>query len=171
MMDYQNVPQLLFLIHFVWMRRNDSLEDYKNLVYDLWGKLYEILSKEEKDPDYHKVIRSLFKWLEIFDELDESLVEWLKLSRCLKSVHLIQFVKDLKKYASKSPNWVSEIFLECLKSGNTLYHKEEDIQDLVDTIYKYGAIENANKIHYYYVSKGSDLLQDIYEKYNHPFDV
>ena len=166
LLNYKNIPQFLILIHFIWMRRNDSVEDYKNLVYDLWGKLYEILLKEEKNPDYHVVIQHLFKWLEIFDELDESLVEWLKLSRCIKSVYLRQFVKDLQKYASKSPEWVSEIFLESLNFGNTLCHKEEDIRDLVDILFEYGGKENANKICFHYGSKGLHFLQDIYEKYN-----
>ncbi len=165
LLNYKNVKQLLILINFV-SKSKDSVEDYKNLVHSLWGKLYEILSKEEKNPEYHIVIRRLFKWLEIFDELDESLVEWLKISARINNISLVQFPKDLLKYVSKSPFWVGDIFLESLTSGNTIYSKEQDVRDLVSTLFENGAKESANKICFHSVREGFDFLQDIYERYN-----
>lgn len=165
LLNYKNVKQLLILIHFI-SKSKDSVEDYKNLVHNLWGKLYEILSKEERNPEYHIVIRRLVKWLEMFDELDESLVEWLKLSARIQNISLIQFPKDLLKYASKSPLWVGDILLESLTSGNIIYSREQDVRDLVNTLFENGAIESANKICFHSVREGFDFLQDLYERYN-----
>lgn len=168
LLNHKNVKQFSILIHLVWEGRNNKVENYKNLVHDLWGKLYEILSKEENNHDYQLVIMRLFKWLEIFDELDESLVEWLKLfSRCIiNGRYYMQFVNNMRKHASQYPDWVSEIILESFNSENICFYKEDDILDLVDILYKNGTKANADKICLHFIDKGYDGFNELYGKYN-----
>lgn len=168
LLNHKNVKQLSILIHLVWEGRNNKVENYKNLVHDLWSKLYEILSKEENNHDYQLVTMRLFKWLEIFDEFDESLVEWLKLfSRCIiNGRYYMQFVNNMRKYASQYPEWVSEIILESFNSENTCFYKEDDILDLVDILYKNGTKANADKICLRFIDKGYDGFHELYGKYN-----
>ena len=76
----RNVDQLSAIVSFFWMQRDKLTDKIKVKVKPLWKTLFYVLSKNDENTEYQKVIANLSKWLSLIDEVDEQTLEWLKLS-------------------------------------------------------------------------------------------
>ena len=70
------------------------------------------------------------------------------------------------QHASKTPKKVGEIYLEMLKAGIYPYYEQEQIINIVRSLYENKEKEIADKICNLYGEKGYLFLKDIYKKYN-----
>jgi hypothetical protein len=162
-----NVNHLSAIVGFFWMQRDKLTDKIKVKVKPLWKTLFDMLSEDEENTEYQKIIASLAEWLSLIDELDEQTTEWLKLSAKYQTDYGASFFTDyLLKHASKTPVTVGGIYLEILKAG--VYHptyKEEDIQMIVRVLYEQNQKETADRICNLYLEKGFDFLRTIYENH------
>ena len=163
----RNVDQLSAIVSFFWMQRDKLTDKIKVKVKPLWNTLFYILSENEENIEYQKVIANLSEWLSLIDEMDEQTLEWLKLSAKYQTDYSASFfIEYLLKHVAKTPAEVGEIYLEILKTG--VYHptyKEEDIQLIVRTLYEQNQKETATRICNLYLEKGFDFLRTIYENH------
>jgi hypothetical protein len=163
----RNVDQLSAIVSFFWMKRDKLTDKIKVKVKPLWKTLFYILSENEENTEYQKVIANLSEWLSLIDEMDEQTLEWLKLSAKYQTDYGASFfIEYLLKHVAKTPAEVGEIYLEILKTG--VYHptyKEEDIQLIVRTLYEQNQKETATRICNLYLEKGFDFLRTIYENH------
>ena len=159
-----NVNHLSAIVSFFWMQRDKLTDKIKVKVKPLWKTLFYILSENEENTEYQKVIANLSEWLSLIDEMDEQTLEWLKLSAKYQTDYGASFfIEYLLQHVSKTPAKVGKIYLEMLKAG--VYHpthKEEDIQTIVRILYEYNQKETANRICNLYLAKGFDFLKIIY---------
>lgn len=163
----ENVAQLSAVVSFFWMQRDKLNERIKAKVKPLWGRLFEIVSRNEIDPEYQKIASDLSKWLSLIDDIDQLTLEWLKLSARYAQMHFATpfFIEYLLEHASRTPVEVGEIYLEILKSDCYPDYKKEDIQELVRRLYDQGQKKTADRICNMYVAKGFDFLRAVYEEY------
>lgn len=163
----RNVDQLSAIVSFFWMQRDKLTDKIKVKVKPLWKTLFYILSENEENTEYQKVIANLSEWLSLIDEIDEQTLEWLKLSVKYQTDYGASFfIECLLKHVEKTPAEVGEIYLEILKTG--VYHptyKEEDIQMIVRVLYEQNQKETADRICNLYLEKGFDFLRTIYENH------
>jgi hypothetical protein len=164
LIENRNINQLLAIVSFFWMLR-DRLDKIKAKVKPIWKVLFELLSQNEENPEYQKIISNLSKWLSVIDEIDEQALEWLKLSAKYTQADFNTsfFIEYLLKHAAKTPAKVGEIYLEMLNMGAYPEYKKEDIQEIVRILYEQGQKENANRIRNLYGAKGFDFLKTISE--------
>jgi len=169
MINNKNVNQFSDIVSFFWMLRDKLTEKIKAKVKPLWKELFGVLSQEENETDYQKVISNLSRWLSLIDCIDEQVLEWLKLSAkyILVNFDSIFFIEYLLNHTSKTPAEVGEIYLEMLNAGRYPDYKKEDIQKIVQTLYEQNQKKIADRICNLYGAKGFDFLRDIYREFQH----
>jgi len=163
----ENAVQLSAVVNFFWMQR-DKLDDrIRAKVKPLWEKLFEIVSRNERDLEYQKIASDLSKWLSLIDDIDQSTLEWLKLSAKYAQMHFATpfFIEYLLEHVSRTAAEVGEIYLEMLTSDVYPDYKKEDIQKLVSLLYDQGQKKTADKICIMYGAKGFDFLRAKYAEY------
>jgi hypothetical protein len=168
LIENKNINQLLEIVDFFWLQRDELTDNIKSKVKPLWKKLYEIGKQNEESQEYKKLFSNLSKWLSLIDEIDDEIYVWLKLSakyvnRDFESTFFIEY---LIEHASKTPAKVGEIYLEMLQAGIYPYYEQEQIQNIVCSLYENKEKEIADKICNLYGEKGYLFLKDIYKKYN-----
>jgi hypothetical protein len=162
----RNVDQLSAIVSFFWMQRDKLTDKIKVKVKPLWETLFDILSEDEENTKYQKIIASLSEWLSLIDEIDEQTLEWLKLSAKYQTDYGASFfIEYLSKHAPKTPAKVGEIYLEMLNVGVYSEYKKEDIQEIVRILYDQDQKEIGDRICNLYGAKGFDFLSSIYGKH------
>ena len=163
----QNVYQLSEIVRFFWTQRDKPNEKVKSKIKPIWKVLFELLSQNEENPEYQKIISSLSKWLSLIDEIDEQALEWLKLSAkyIQADFNASFFIEYLLKHTPKTPAKVGEIYLEMLSAGVYPDYKKENIERIVQILYDQGQKESADKICNMYGAKGFDFLRTMYKKH------
>ncbi len=162
--DFNQISQI---VRFFWMHKNKLDEKKKLKIKPLWKALFEILFKKEEVKEAQEIISSLSKWVSIIDNIDKELFEWIKLSAKYVQVdyNTTFFIEYLLKHVSKTPELVSEIYLEMIKVKAYPDYEKEHIREIVETLYEKKQNTNADKICNMYLGKGFDFLKDIYEKH------
>jgi hypothetical protein len=142
--------------------------EMKERVKTLWGKLISRYATGEINPDKQKILAGLFDWISVFDEIDDEMYEWLKVS----AAHVrygrngSHFFEYLLKHAVKTPEKVAELILIHSKTGNHFSYKKEKLQQIVDILYRSGQKERADRICNSYLAAGHDYLREIYSQNN-----
>lgn len=167
LIENRNVNQLSAIVNFFWMLQNKLTDKIRAKVKSIWKVLFELLSQNEENPEYQKIISNLSEWLSLIDEIDEQALEWLKLSAkyIQADVNISFFIEYLLKHAEKSPAKVGEIYLEMLNVDVYPDYKKENIKEIVRILYDQGQKDIANKICNLYGAKGFDFLRTIYEEH------
>jgi hypothetical protein len=168
LIENKNINQLLKIVHFFWFLRDKLTDNIKSKVKPLWKKLYELGKQNEESQEYKKLFSNLSKWLSLIDEIDDEIYVWLKISAKYVDMdfNIHFFIENLMQHASKTPKKVGEIYLEMLKAGIYPYYEQEQIQNIVRSLYENKEKEIADKICNLYGEKGYLFLKDIYNKYN-----
>lgn len=164
-----SVNQLSAIVNFFWMQKDNITDEVRIKVKPIWKVLFDILSQREESPEYQKIISNISKWLSLIDEIDDEILKWLKLSARYIQVNFNApfFIEYLLKHAPCSPKKVGELYLEMLNSDVYPEYKMENIQEIVQILYKKKQKKIADKICNMYGAKGLHFLRTIYEKHRH----
>ena len=168
LIENKNINQLLEIVDFFWLLRDELTDNIKSKVKPLWKKLYELSKQYKESQEYKKLFSNLSKWLSLIDEIDDEAYGWLKISAKYVDMdfNILFFIENLMQHASKTPKKVGEIYLEMLKAGIYPYYEQEQTQNIVRSLYENKEKEIADKICNLYGEKGYLFLKDIYKKYN-----
>lgn len=166
-------PNLLAGMVYFFSRRADNLSDkVKTKVIPAWRALFEVLSKHRDEAQYQKVLSPLSQWIELIDEIDEEVLEWVKVS--LSSLDkvpgygltLSRFTKALRKHAPKTPLTVGEIYLAISERIMwDLQVETDEIEETILILYKEGHRNIADEICNRFGKAGIDFLRAVYEEY------
>lgn len=179
-------PNLLSaLVHFFLEedeRLGQSDEPEKVMAYNkvkakvlpAWRSLYQVLTQHSSEEAYQKVLSLLLGWLELVDEIDSEVLEWVEES--IKHIGkfigygytLTRVINALRKHAQNTPELVGEIYLNKLPERiiRDLQTDQDDIIETVRILYKNGCKNIANKICNRFGKSGVNFLRPIYEEYN-----
>lgn len=163
----KNASHFTAIINFFWMRRDKVTNGMKEKVKPLWKTLFDILSQNEENPEYQKIISSLAKWISLVDEIDEEILEWIKQSLKFMQISFDTsfFIKCLLSHAPKTPLKVGEIYLMMLAKNVYPDYDRKDIIEIVKILYGSGLDEIANKICNMYGEEELGFLRNIYDEY------
>ena len=168
--EYNNPEQISWIIERIWrFNKMRSLnEEMKEKVKALWGNLIHRYVAGEIDSDEQKIPAGLFDWISVFDEIDDEMYEWLKVS----AAHVrygrsgLHFFDYLLKHAVKTPEKVAELILINSNAGNHFPYKKNILRQIVDVLYLFGQKEKADRICNSYLAAGYDYLREIYARNN-----
>jgi len=167
LLNNKNPEQLTELINYLWRIRDNLKAQSKEKVKPLWKRMIEILTPLQNEPVYREVISKTSNLLELFDNIDEEIFEWLKLSaKCSSEGYNLNYlITALATHAKKTPKYVGEIYIKLLESGTLPYYPQEAIQDIVESLYQEKERKIADKICNIYGEKGLYFLKDTYVKH------
>jgi hypothetical protein len=165
-----NLEQISWIIRTIWhFNRQGSLRaEMKEKVKALWGRLISRYATGEIGADKQKILAGLFDWVSVFDEIDDEMYEWLKVS----AVHVrygrsgLHFFDYLLEHAVKTPERVAELILIHSDAGNHFPYEKKELQQIVDILYRSGQKEKADRICNSYLAAGHDYLREIYAQNN-----
>lgn len=157
------------VIHFLWtIKEGEPLKKLKERIKPLWKALFDLVSKHENERDYQNLISKLNIWLDIVDEIDDDINEWVKLTAKYVNVgyRASNLIKYLTKHVDKTPKNVAEIYVEMLNEGTYPDYNKEEIRKIVESLYQKGEKEYADTICNMYGEVGYYFLRDLYEQNN-----
>jgi len=153
------------LVNFIWRSGEEIYKNKKEKIIALWEKL---VTKLKSDTKYSEVLSSLVNWIKIIDTLDSRTTQLLKISAKSVSSDLLLFAltDNLLQFVEEKPKEVGEILNEAIKKDTIIYHKDESIQKIVETLYEKGEKSMADTICEKFWNKKQFFLKDIYDRYN-----
>jgi hypothetical protein len=165
LIENKKIAHLEEVISFMGRKKNSlSIEKIK----PLWRKIISVLENEINDPKYQKVIVKLINWLDLVDEIDDDIFNWIKLS--VKYIYLkpniYSFLKSLLVHAEKTPQKIGIILIEMVDKVKLYPPDEEDVKKIVQKLYEKDQKDIADKVAYTYGENSYYFLQDLYNKYN-----
>jgi hypothetical protein len=166
------LPLLINSIHFL-NRRQPLDNSQKTRVKLLWKSLFERISTDLTKAANQKLMADLFEWISIFDEIDDEIFEWLKISVKYLTIDNGSpfFTEYLATHVARNPDKVAELLIINFNSGNTYPYNKDDIQKIVEELFrcelKCNVKGKATTICNMYLSNGETFLQKIYDQY-HP---
>ncbi len=163
----ENVVHLLAITGFFSMKRDKLDVRMKAKVKPLWGRLFDIVSRNKEDTEYQKVASDLSKWLSLVDDIDKQTLKWLKISAKYVEAHFATpfFIEYLLEHAPRRPGEVGEIYLKMLETNVYPDYEKEHIQQIVRVLYDEDQKDIADRICNMYGIKGFDFLKAIYEEH------
>jgi hypothetical protein len=156
------------IVSFVWRLRQKLSKEQKSRIIELWKMISRAMKQKETEQEASKILASLTNWIAVLDDLSPSTVELLKTSaKHIGAGHeLFLLIDSLLRFVETNPKEVGEILSETITEETMLFHKMDDVQKIVTTLYEKGDVEIANEICEKFWKKRQFFLQDIYEKYN-----
>ena len=83
-----NTKYLSEVIHFLGtIKEGEPNKKLKERIKPLWKALFDLVSKHENERDFQSLISKLHRWLDIVDEMDDEITEWIKLTAKYINVH------------------------------------------------------------------------------------
>lgn len=165
--DSKNRDTILEIIRFIWQLFRDRIdENALNQINILWNKIYEVF-KNDDSSDAQAIFSTLSKWFIYLDVIDDAIMPQLKLTAKYteKNHNSYTIIEQLARLVEKNPKFVGELYLEMLSNDIFPHYKQENIQKIVETLYKLGEFENASKICNMYRIKNVYFLNEISKKY------
>ncbi|MEN6290658.1 MAG: hypothetical protein ABFD07_01400, partial [Methanobacterium sp.] len=163
------LPLLINSIHY--MNRHQPLDNsQRKRVKTLWKIIVEKISMDLTNVKNQKLISDLFEWVSIFDEIDNEIFEWLKISVKYLTIDNGSpfFTEYLAAHVARNPDKVAELLIINFSSGNTYPYDKDDIQKIVKELFRCGLKGKATTICNLYLSNGEPFLQEIYDQYHPP---
>ncbi|MFA5252289.1 MAG: hypothetical protein WC454_06875, partial [Phycisphaerae bacterium] len=154
------------IVHFLWsVNDEEPRKKVKEKIKPLWKKLFEFLERKQDDRAYKAVISELHRWLDIIDEIDDEITQWVKLTAKYINVSFSDFelAENLAKHVAKNPKNVGEIYIEMLNGGAYPDYEQENVKTIVECLYSSGFKEYADTICNMYGEVGLYFLRGIYE--------
>lgn len=161
----QNLSELAEIVRFIGTFK-DLTDEKKLRTNNLWKALYSIVREDESK--YKIIISNLSRWVALINEIDKDVFEWLKLSAQYVEVNYNSsfFIEDLERLVKINPKEIGAIYIEMLKPNVYPTYDEDNIKNIVTTLYDEGQKEDADRICTIYMAQGYDFLKAIYEKNN-----
>ncbi|MGE7907543.1 hypothetical protein ACQKNS_24545 [Peribacillus sp. NPDC094092] len=115
-----------------------------------------------------KALSLLIEWLKFIDYIDQDILKWVKLSAVYSKENYRSdvLIDHLTLHVKKTPKEVGEIMLEMLSADIYCDYQEEEIRQIVSSLYNENQGGIADKICVLYGEKGFEFLRDIYSE-NH----
>lgn len=157
------------IIHFLWtIKEGEPLAKLKERIKPLWKAMFELLQERQEDRDFQGVISKLCMWLDVVDEIDDEIKEWVKLTARYAKVgyHSFDLLKYLAKHVDKTPQNVAEIYIEMLNAVAYPDYDQKEMTKVVECLYKKGCKKYADSICNKYGEVGYYFLRDLYEQNN-----
>jgi len=165
-----DLKQVSTMIWVMWyFNRHDLLNaEMKGKVKALWRWIMNRYAVGDVEPDRQKILAGLFNWISVFDEIDDEMYEWLKISAAhvRNGVGSLRFFDYLQERVEVAPGKVAELILINLDAGNHLPYEEKQLQKIVDCLYRSGQKERADRICNSYLAAGYDHLREVYSRNN-----
>lgn len=160
--DHKHLSEIVrfFSHHEVELRYNPKVKP-------LWKQLFNHLNtKVGSNKDYEPILADLSRWIDLINEIDEEICEWLKIS-VKYHTHFSDIVfKNYVRHIQKTPKYVGEIYLEVARNNLIAPYYTEDVKGLVRSLYEHNEFQSADKICNLYAERGYDFLKDIFVEFN-----
>ena len=157
---------ILTIVEFIWQvyRGNEKYDE--KLVLNLWETIFSLYKDEQSDESKH-IFSSLSRWFVFIKDIDENNLDWFKMSARYAEVDYNSYfvIEELLRLVESNTHDVGKIFLEMLKEEQYPFYKEDNIIEIVESLFKNKEIENAKIICNKYSKKGIYFLNDIMRKY------
>lgn len=163
-----NASYLTGFVEFFGHQHDNLDEKMKNKIKPVWSAIINhIKSAPEKIDEYKKVLAYLYCWLDIVDDIDDDVVEWISYSNKFIKEFDYMFIKRLNNHVEKNPKQVADIFYNLLSEvGYIPFIQTAEIIYLVEQLFKNGQEKTAIKIcNKYYNPGGHTFLMPIFERY------
>lgn len=168
LIENKKIAHLEEVISFIGNKKDSLSIEKKKKIKLLWRKMITILKSELVNPKYQEVIVKLINWLSLVDEIDDDILDWIRLS--VKYIYLnpdiYSFLKSLLGHVEKTPKRVGIILIEMVDKVELYPPDEENIKKIVQKLYEIGQKVIANKVAIIYGENGYYFLEDLYKKYN-----
>jgi len=166
--ERSNSQKILELTNFVWRLRQKLSQEQRERIIILWERLVRTLLPKENEKETSQILSSLTNWITVIDILSPQTVELLKISarHVGSDYELFSLVDNLLRLVGDKPREVGEILNEAITRETLLFHKVEDVQKIVTTLYEKQVSDIANEICNKFWNKKQFFLKDIYDKYN-----
>ena len=164
LIENKKIAHLEEVISFLGGKKN-SLSIKK--IKPLWRKIISVLENEINDPKYQKVIVKLINWLDLVDEIDNDVFNWLIFSiKYFEKLNTPYIYEKLLPFSNKVPEKVGKIILEMLKSTILFPYNKDEIMKVVEILYYKKQKDIANEICNRYGEEGFYFLRGLYEENN-----
>jgi len=162
----ENLTELNEIVRFIGMF-NDLTVEKRIRIKKLWKALFKIVDANKSIYEYQITISNLARWIALIDEIDKDTFDWLKLSARYAEVnHNSSFlIENLERLVKVNPKEVGAVYIEMLKANVHPTFEENNIKNIVTTLYDKGQMEDADRICTIYMAEGYDFLKPIYQKY------
>jgi len=182
MIDKWDAEQINDVINIFWMLREEDNskkdnKDYKNIqqkIINFWEWIYDNKFKNKANFNKvdQKILSELSKLTIFLDEINKENCEWLKklapyIYMNFNYPFFIQYIDELKDKGdnNKVKDYVGKIFLNILNNFAPDYPKE-NIESIVDFLYKSGNKKDADEICIRYGEYGLEFLRKYFEENN-----
>ena len=158
---------ILEIIRFMWqVDRKNITEEARRKIFNLWQKIYEVFRVDDSNCS-QVIFSTLSKWFVFIDTINDEILPYLKLTvkNTEKSHNSYFIIEELERLVKNSPGYVGELYIEMLNNENFPTYKQEQIENIVDSLYKFGENGNAKIICNLYRKKGLYFLNEISKKY------
>jgi len=177
-LDAWNRDQILDVVSFFWSNQRyieDEKEESQEIVDKIiscWKWIYDnkyqnIIESAITDDD-RKILSKIARLTVFLPEINEEYSKWLILAAPFanESYNSSFFVEYLNKFNDpESLNYVGKIFLKMLNYFLPDY-PYENIKSIVEKLYVNKYKDDADQICNIYGMESSDILRDLYDKYN-----
>jgi len=163
LIENKNVKQLHAFIDIVW--RSKGHIDKKKVIV-LWNKISKKL-KKETSAEYVNIRANLASWIVYVDNIGSgTLFNNIMFSAKHYNQYTYhgEFIKALKRLVQKEPLAVSKIYIKIIKHGNYPDFREEDVIEVVRTLYLKKQRKAADYICNKYGENGKYFLRNTYMK-------
>jgi len=162
----KNVTYLLDLIRFLWHLRGKLEPKMKEKIKPLWGAIVGYISNLPNTEKYKDVLAELSYWLSLVENIDNDIVNWMKLSnKYMNDRSSMFYLEYLNSHVSKNPELVAEIFYDLVSNTHYFpYIKQEEVIALVKSLFESGQEEKAKRICTLYLSAGFEFLRKVFEE-------
>lgn len=136
-------------------------------IKQLWRKMISVLESEVDDLKYQKVIVKLINWIDLVEEIDNDIFNWLIFSvKYFEKLNPPYIYEKLLRFLNKTPEKVGKIILEMLKFTIPFHYNNDKIIEVVGILYSKKQKDIANEICNRYGEEGFYFLRGLYEKNN-----
>ena len=146
--ESESVENILEIITFIWhgYRDNYKLKQAQK-IYVLWNKIFDIF--KDKSTDYsQEIFSSLSEWFVFIDTIDETNLEWLKISAKYteKRFNSYMIIEQLLRLVKDNAKYVGEIYLEMVENDVFPTYKEDEIRNIISFLFENNEKDNATII-------------------------
>jgi len=155
------------IVQFLTAFRKKSDKNYDKKLKKIWSILAENASKNLMNPDSKKLLAELVYIFGVFNEIDAEIVELVKISYPYVEPYggLLHFAEYFKKYITKSPELIADLFQDMASKGILLSYQKEDIVKIIETLFQKGFKSQGIKICNGYLVKNIEYVRPLLDKY------
>ena len=141
----------------------------ENQLRFLWRRIHKLIKRNSQKIGFNELASSLSHWVGYLSELDAEAQQWLNLivANCQQQ-DIRPLLDHLYKFVNPSPLIVTAIVLKMAqrKTDFDSYYSFEKLPAIVDVLYEKRYQQQADSICNEFGRRGSNLLADVYLKYN-----